>query len=180
MIEMLIRSVYWDYVDKRGVPKDCLDVMNYFNEGLKSGKYHFIPRKSKITEEEILNLWVPAKDKNVSLVAVMEGKVIGSGTVLFDSGSNKYGLESGREAGEYSLSVDEDYDVKRISYEITKKMLEEGKNRGFKFGLHVYSLDEVMIGVMRDLFLLPKKVINNYQRFVEAGLEKPVYFYELP
>ena len=178
-MDFQIRPMNWEDAEIGGIPKDAQQVMDFFNKGLDVGSYSFIPRKIKITKEEILNLWMPHKENNITYVAIINDMVIGSGTVLVNSKGNQYSLESGRnDNNEYSITIDPDYFDRDIELKITKAILKKIKSKKIKVISHVYSTNKVLLNVMNNLGCKFIKKINP-KRYVQEGLKEDVYLYEL-
>lgn len=124
-MKFLIRPMNWNDIKSNGIPRDAFGVMQYFNEAISKNLYPFIPRKKKITFEEILNLWAPSKDKNISIVAQrLDGKIVGCGTILIQGNDNQYSKDSSRETGEYTLTIDPTYFDYNLEEIITKNIIE--------------------------------------------------------
>lgn len=179
MKNLIIRKSNLEVLTTDGIPKDFADKMEIFNKALKKNAYPFVPRKSIITINEIKNLWVPSAHRNIDIVAELNEKVIGSGTVLMGN-DNAYSKESKRESGEYAITIDSKYFDKGIGTKITKKIIEEAKKRNIKFSFHSSINNIRMIKIMEKLGYLPKEKIKNYERYKKAGINPEVYFYKLP
>jgi hypothetical protein len=41
----IVRKIDWKRKDERGIPLDCIDIMNYFNYALERELYPFVPRQ---------------------------------------------------------------------------------------------------------------------------------------
>lgn len=146
-----IRKPNWDDLNERGIPKDNADVMDFFNYALKMGAYPYVCRNSKITEDEIKNIWIPTKDKNITYVAHSPGMnlVVGSGTLLVKD-----------DIGEYNLAVDLDFHNIGIGTAITKKVIDEALSKNITVSIHT-SVDNIgMQKIMEHLEHKPEKIEN--------------------
>ncbi len=162
-----------------GIPKDFYEVMQYFNLGLSKKNYPFIPRKSPIIEEEIINLWVPSLKDNISLVAERNGEVIGSATCFFDIMSSLYEEADKREPGEIGLTVNPAYNHKEVGKLLVKAIIEELRTQGKKAICHIDAKWDEEIQMMKELGY-KGKLINNYERYKKEGLSGRVFEYNLP
>jgi len=179
MKNLIIRESNLEVLASEGIPKDFVDKMEYFNKALKENVYPYVPRKSEITFDEIKNLWMPSAKNNIDIVAELNGKIVGSGTVLMGN-DNAYSQESKRELGEYAITIDPQYFGKGIRTEITKRIIEEATKRNIKFSFHTSVNNIRMIKVMEKLGHQPKEKIENYERYAKEGINPQVFFYELP
>lgn len=120
-----IRGLDWKDIVSEGIPFDCLDTMHFFNNAKNAGLYPLVPRLDDITVDEIKKLWIPAKDKNITIVAEITDpqylKVVGSGTLFVD--------DSGT-AGDYHLTVNPDFARQGVGESITRKIIEESAKKG--------------------------------------------------
>ncbi len=179
-MDYIIRFMNWGNKNEKGIPRDAEDVMRYFNYALDKGGYPYVPRKTRITEEEIIKLWLAGKDTNISIVAEFDGEIVGSGTALFDPKSNIYSLESERSLGEYAITVNPTSQNRGIGTEITKRIIEECRSRGLEFISHTSIDNNQAIRMMEKLGFKPKKIIEYYERYANAGLNPKVFLYKLP
>ena len=179
MKNLIIRESNLEVLTREGIPKDFADKMKIFNRALKTNAYPYVPRKSEITINEIKNLWIPSAKNNIDIVAELNGKIIGSGTVLMGN-DNAYSQESKRESGEYAITIDPQYFDKGIGTKITKRIIEKATKRKIKFSFHT-SVDNIrIIKIMEKLGYQPKEKIENYERYAKARINSEVFFYELP
>ena len=179
MKNLIVRESNLKVLTTEGIPKDFADKMEIFNRALKENAYPYVPRRREITINEITNLWVPSAKNNIDIVAELNGKVIGSGTVLMGN-DNAYSQESKRELGEYAITIDPQYFDKGIGTKITKIIIEKATKRNIKFSFHT-SVDNIrIIKIMEKLGHRPKEKIENYERYAKAGINPKVFFYELP
>jgi len=173
-----IRGPDWNKLNEKGIPDDSEQVMEFFNKGIDKKAYPYIPRKTKITEKEIKELWMPSKDKNITYLAEIDGKIRGSGTVFLEQKSNQYSVESKREVGEYALSIEPDFLNKGLELKITEKIIETVKKRKLRVTMHTSIDNKQEIGIMQKLGY-KGKLIENYERYAKAGLNPKVYEYIL-
>lgn len=179
MKNLIIRESNLEVLTPEGIPKDFADKMEIFNRALKENAYPYVPRKSEITINEIKNLWMPSAKDNIDIVAELNGKVIGSGTVLMGN-DNAYSQESKRELREYAITIDLQYFDKGAGTKITKRIIEEAIKRNIKFSFHTSEDNIRMIKIMEKLGYQPKEKIENYERYAKAGINSGAYLYELP
>jgi len=152
-----IRTPNWDNLNDRGIPKDCADVMNYFNKGLEGENYPFVPRRNKITGDEIKNIWVPSRDKNITCVAYSQEleKIVGSGTLVVDD----------KKFGNYSITIDPEFQFANIGTRITKKVIEEGLMGNITIIVHTSIFNEPMKRVMDKVGYKPNKIIKDFEKY---------------
>lgn len=174
-----IRPFNWERRDSNGIPYDAKDIIDYFNTALKQRSYHYVPRKIQITPEEISNLWIPGKDKNIAIVADIEGKVVGAGNVLFCNNSNQYSKDYKRDLGEYTITINPEFIGQGIGTEITREIIKELEKKEILAQVHVSKENERMNNLLKKLGYKPKKLLE-LERYRNAGLNPLVYFYILP
>jgi len=162
-----------------GVPKDFLDVMEYFNQGLAEGSYLYIPRKNPITTKEIRTLWLPSIKNNICFVAELDEKVIGSANCFFDVASSAYAQAKERKPGEIALTVAPDRNHRLVGYGILSEMIKELRTQNKKAFFHTDSEFQEERRMMRDLGHRGR-LIKKYERYRKAGLSGKVYAYKLP
>ena len=164
-----------------GIPKDFADVRDYFNKALQeqAKTFHWIPRKTKITNDEITKLWIPSLDTNICLVAELNKSIIGSATCFFDPSSTAYEQAQERKIGEIGLSVNPERNHRMVGYLILEEMIKELKGQGKKAFFHTDSKFDEEIWMMKD-FGYEGTLIEDYERYKKAGLSGKVYEYELP
>jgi len=123
------------------VPEDFRDVMDYFNRGISTKKdhYYFMPRRTPITPEEIIKLWLPSSQTNLLFVAVDEetpinrrARVVGSLAVLYAPSSNQYEWKQLRKQGDLALTVDSDYNYLTVAEPLLRRALQELADRNSK------------------------------------------------
>src|SRR3989344_8888630 len=116
-----------------GVPRDFYEVMEYFNRGISLDRasappcFRYMPRENPITLDEIRELWVRSMDVNICLVAELDGRVVGSVTVLFNRDSTAYEHKNLRpeSEGALALSVDPDRDYVSIAEPLVRGVIGE-------------------------------------------------------
>jgi len=162
-----------------GIPKDFHDIMKYFNEAIQNGLYTYLPRKYPITKEEILNLWIPNLKENISFVAELNNKIVGSATVFFNPDSNKYGKEAERQSGEIGLTVNPNQDYKKIAKLLIAKIIETLKSKNKTAILHSDISKTETKEIMEELGY-KEKMIEGYERYQKAGMSGQVFEYSLP
>lgn len=127
-MDYIIRPLDWEDIGTNGIPYDCFDVMRFFNYALAKNLYPLVPRNNRITEEEIRNIWIPSKDKNITYVAQFTDpsmlNVVGSGT-LFVEGNR----------GDLHVTVDPRFLSMGIGTDITKAIIEEARKR--RINVHI-------------------------------------------
>ena len=77
-MKLIIRKPNLENLTSERIPKDFSDVKDYFNKALEDNSLPWIPRKTPITNKEIIEKWVPSLKTNISLIAELGGKVVGS------------------------------------------------------------------------------------------------------
>ena len=116
-----------------GVPRDFYEVMTYFNRGISAPResaspcFRYMPRKTSITLEEIRELWVKSMSENICFVAELDGRVVGSASVLFKRESTAYEHREVRakSGGDLALSVDPEKDYVSISEPLVRGIISE-------------------------------------------------------
>lgn len=179
MENLIIRKSKLEPLTEEGIPKDFSDKMEYFNRGLNQNTYPFIPRKNLITLDEIKTLWIPSAKDNLDIVAELNEKVIGSGTVFYKVNSTAYSQAGNRTPGEIALTIDSNFSHEEIGMQIIKKIIEELKINHKKAVLHtdINFLEEIKM--MKKLGI-KSKPIKGYKRYIEGGLSGEVFEYQLP
>jgi glycerophosphoryl diester phosphodiesterase len=109
-----------------GIPKDFAEVKTYFNKALKDNTLSWIPRKNKITNNEIKNLWIPTLETNITLVAELEGKTVGQITVFYDTKSTGYEHAEQRVRGNIGFSARPDV-YKQVIKLLVPELIDEFK-----------------------------------------------------
>lgn len=156
--QYIVRRIEWNRTNDRGVPIDCIDIMNYFNKALKRGVYPLIPRTKPITEDEIVSLWVLGIDSKITYVAVDNDsqKVICGGTLLLD-------LEN--KIGELSITKDPDYSVNSVGTDVTKAVIEDALLRKITVIVHTSLENHSMRRIMEKLGYMPNQIIRDYEKY---------------
>jgi hypothetical protein len=162
-----------------GIPKDFAEVMDYFNQSLEKNSSPYIPRKTRITTEEIKELWIPSLKQNICFVAELNKEVIGSANCFFNTSSSAYEQAEERKPGEIGLTVKADKNHRMVGYEILSEMIKELKAQNKKGFFHTDANFEEEILMIQDLGY-EGKIIEDYERYKKAGLSGKVYEYELP
>ena len=156
-MEIEIRKPNWDNLNENGTPRDCVDVMEFFNKAVEIEGYPYVPRLDKITEEEIKRIWVPSKNEFITYVAYSEeiGKVIGSGT-----------LSIGNNIGELALTINMNFQSKGVGTKIAKAVIKEALSKNITVSLHTSIENKAMQRVMEKLGYKPKQKIENYGKYI--------------
>ena len=176
-MKLEIRNPNLEIKNKEGIPLDFIGVMNLFNKLLEKGELKFNPRKIKITSNEIKTLWLPSAKENMNYVAVLNGKVVASGTLLINKKSNKYSIKSGRfkENAEYSIIFDKNF--KNVAKKITRKIIAEAKKIKLNFSTHVSIENKEEIRFYKELGYKPTRKIKKHPRYISAGLNPTIWEY---
>ncbi len=127
-MNILVRKPNLENLTPEGIPKDFADVRDYFNNALKENSLPGIPRKTPITKQEIIEKWIPSLKTNISLVAELNGKIVGSSTVFYDLTSTDYEHTNKTIKGEFNSTADpkEDYvSIINLLIKETKKELKK-------------------------------------------------------
>lgn len=158
MGQYTVRNIEWDRINVRGIPLDCIGLMNYFNRALETGAYPLIPRSNPITEEEILRLWIPSINSAITYVAADNNsqKVVCGGTLF---------LDSEKKIGELSITKDPDYPVKGVGTSVTKAIVEDAISKGISASIHTSVENTAMIRVMEKLGYGPGRLVSDYERY---------------
>ena len=128
-MEIIIRKPNLNLLVNK-IPKDFAEVKDYFNHALENNTLFWIPRKNPISDKEIKELWIPTININITLVAELEGKVVGQATVFYDSDSTAYEHAKQRLQGDIGLTAKpEIYSkvIKKLIPEIVKELKEKNK-----------------------------------------------------
>ena len=154
----LVRKIEWGKTNDKGVAKDCIDMMNYFNAAIKNGSYPLVPRTNPITEEEILKKWIPNIKNTITYIAVDNDsqKVICSGTLFLNLKTN---------IGELSITKDIDYSVRGVGTDVTKAVINEALSRKISISVHTSIDNKGMCRIMEKLGYTPDKIIHDYERY---------------
>jgi hypothetical protein len=105
-MKIKIRKPNLENLNSEGIPKDFAEVRDYFNLALKEKSLPWIPRSTPITNQEIKEKWIPSLKTNISLIAELNGKAIGSATVFYDLKSSAYEYSNKRISGEFNSTAD--------------------------------------------------------------------------
>ncbi|MDD5133328.1 MAG: hypothetical protein PHD81_01595 [Candidatus Nanoarchaeia archaeon] len=177
MVKYTIRKFNWDRINKEGLPLDGLEVMEFFNRGLKTEYYKWVNRKSEITIDEIKNRWALTKDIDVVYVAVdpITNKIVSDGMLIVNSKENK---------AELIITNDINHIGKGIGTELVKILLKEAKERRLMVTLHTSISNNLMIDIMKTLGYEPSKIEESYvpDRFKNsdvAVVPEKVYYYSI-
>ncbi|MBU0760764.1 MAG: hypothetical protein KJ600_00100 [Nanoarchaeota archaeon] len=107
---LVVRKPNLDDLNEEGIPRDFVDLQEYWNYGVRSqeGMFKFIPRRTEISVDEVRNLFVPAikNGRSVNMVAELDGKVVGTITVIYDVAATEYEHRAQRTSGAIGESVD--------------------------------------------------------------------------
>ncbi len=165
----IIRKVNWKNCDKNGVPRDFLDVKEFFNRALKKEKFPLVWRRNKITYSELKTVWVLSKNKTISYVAYSKksNKVVGSGTVFVEG---KY--------GEYRITIDPYHIGKGLGKLLTKRAIAETLKRGLSVKVNTSVENRSMISVMESLGYKEYKRVKNYKPYVNNVKAKTFDVYQ--
>jgi len=169
-----------DDVNEKGIPRDFAAVMDYFNGALENNSLPWIPRKTPITESEIIEKWIPSLESNIVIVAEHEGKVVGQATVFYEPNSTNYERAKQRMHGEMSSTVDPAYDVQtqvKIQEALAKGIIKELKNQNKTAFLRV-AKESPMTTAMSNLGYVGKA--STAKHYKEAGLSGEVLEYNFP
>ena len=155
MSKFLIRNVNWNKVDLDGIPYDFIDVINFFNESLKTENYNLIPRRNEITREELIKIWVPSRNNTITYLAEDKEskKVICSATLFVENN-----------IGELSITKDVNYKVKSVGYKLTKKIIEESLNNNIDVSIHTSVKNIPMIKIM-DKLGYKSTLVKDYDKY---------------
>jgi len=178
-MNLRIRRPNPEDLDENGIPRDFAAVMAYFNRGLESDAFPFIPRRTPITPDEIRERWLPSLEANISYVVESDGKVVGSATVFFDTSSTDYAEAEQRQPGEIGLTVDPEQNYAEVATELIKQIELELAIKGRQATMHTDADFHVEVDLMRSLGY-EGTPIESYPRYVEGGLSGRVMEYNLP
>ena len=176
-MEIKVRIPNLENMTAEGIPKDFADVMDYFNNSLKENSLPWIPRKNPITTKEIKEKWIPSLNTNISLVAELNGKVVGSGTVFYDPNSTAYEDANQMISGEFNSTANPKMQYVKITQELIKGISRELKEKGKIAHCHL-PIESPAIQAMQELGIKGKETtLEHYQK---QGLSGKVIKYELP
>ena len=177
----IARRVKVGVLTSEDIPEDFSQVMEYFNRDLAKRKFPYIPRKKKITAEEIRGLWLPSLSRNICFIAenVNLKQVVGSATVLYDVDSNDYEHSSLRKPGELALTVDSGHDYLRVGSKLLGAIIRDLVFKGKKAVAHTDVDFEQELEIFEELGFNGES-INDYERYKLAGLSGRVFEFELP
>ncbi len=163
------------------IPKDFADVQNYFNTAIKENQMPWIPRKELITDEEIMNLWIPSLKTNITLVAALkyskEELVVGQTTVFYDPHSSAYEHANKRVPGNIGFSVNPQcyrLIAARLIIGLKNELITQDKK-----AVWTTALESPGNEIMQKLGYTPK-TLENQERYKKVGLSGRVCEYDLP
>jgi hypothetical protein len=165
---MIVRQPNTEILSADGIPQDFCDVMAYFNRGLSIGAFPYIPRKTQISLDEIRSLWVPSLDTNISFVAELGRKVVGSGTVFYDVHSSEYTESPERQVGTIGLTVNPDEVYEEVARPLMQAIVQELRLQGKKALMFTDTDFDKEVKVMSQLRYVGKEVM--LERYKKAGL----------
>jgi len=158
-LEYIVRKPDWNDVDEKGVPHNSRAIMNYFNDALRNQAYPYVPRHEFITEEEILNRWVPSKDDHITYVVrlIPENKVVNSGTLF---------LNPEKTIGELNVTGDPNYFNQGIGTTLVKTIVEDALANNITVYLHTSIENIPMQKVMEKCGYTPNRTMRNYPKYI--------------
>ena len=106
---------------------DEIGIMNFFNDAVEKRNFPFVPRRSRITEEE-LQEWIKAWKRRdaLTIVAESENIVIGAGTL------RTHKFEGNRHVLEFSITIDPKYQGKGIGFTMLIEAIKLARKEGYK------------------------------------------------
>jgi len=138
--------------------KDNKDIMHFINDAIENDAYPLVPRKEKVTEEEIKNIWFPTRDKSISYVAYSPelDRVVGECSLIMDRlpGVNLM-----------SVLVDRNHFGDGIGSELVKAVIDESLEREITVTVHTSVENTPMIRVMEKLGHFPVYIKKDYERY---------------
>ncbi len=161
----------------QGIPRDFAQVKNYFNKALEERTLPWIPRKTPITDGEITKLWAPSLETNITLVAELDGEVVGQGTVFYDTDSTYYEHADKRVPGNMGITAKPELHQK-VMKPLMTGFIEELRKQS-KTAILTTAKENPGNEMMRKLGYSPS-IVKNQKRYQEAGLSGIVYQYNLP
>jgi hypothetical protein len=160
-----------------GVPKDFAETKDYFNKALEKNQLSWIPRKTPITDKEIIDLWIPSLKTNITRVAEVDGKVVGQVTVFYDTKTTSYEHANQREPGNIGFTVKPDF-YEKVTLELIKGLVKELKEQDKK-AVWTTAIESPGNKLMQELGYKPN-ILENQDRYKQAGLSGKVCEYKLP
>jgi hypothetical protein len=179
-MNLTIRKPNLEPKTPEGIPQDSANVRDYFNLGLSEGKLKYIPRTTPITNEEILERWIPSwsQSDNITLLAELNGKIVGSITVFDDTASTDYEHASQRPPGAVGGTIDPRVDFETVAKPLYTALIETLKRENRK-AIFTFAEESPSKKVMEDL-CGPGQILENQERYSAVGLSGRVIKYELP
>jgi len=160
-----------------GIPKDFLDTQTYFNKALKDNSLFWIPRKTPIKDSEIKKLWIPTLETNITLVAELEGEVVGQVTVFYDTESTGYEHAKQRVIGNIGFTARPDV-YKQVINPLISGLVDELKKQN-KTVIWTIAYESPGNKIMEKLGY-SSRTLKNQERYKKAGLCGKVCEYQLP
>jgi hypothetical protein len=163
-----------------GIPEDFAAVRDYFNLGIANleGVYRFVPRRTPITNEEIRQKWIPSADKNISLVAELNGKVVGSITAFGDLDSTAYEHRKERPPFAVGETVDPRQDYLAVIEPLIGGLAAELEGASRRGIVMLPIEDDMSINLMKRLCY--RGVPAEHKPYREIGLSGQALQFELP
>lgn len=182
-MNLLIRPPNLEILTPQGIPHDFRDVRDYFNRALLENTLHYIPRRTRITDEEILSLWIPQSNKNTCFVAedLSKKSVVGCITYFAEPFSTKYEHASQRRRGDIAGTTDQKYtseETFEINLKMTSSLIKELR-RQKKQGFLRIAAESPTRGVLKELNY-KGMIIENITHYKAAGLGGIAFEYLLP
>jgi hypothetical protein len=176
-MKLKVRKPNLEKLTDEGIPKDFSDVRDYFNQALKDNSLPWIPRKTPITNQEIKEKWIPSLNQNICYVAELNGDVVGSATVFYDTKSSNYENSSKRVSGESVSTTSPKVNYVETEKAMVEGILEELKNQNKK--AHAYiSIESPANIALNKLGYLGKEEF--LERYKTEELSGKVMKYDLP
>ena len=176
-MEITIREPNLEIMTKEGIPKCFADIRDYFNEALETNSLPWIPRKTIITNDEIKNLWIPSLKTNITLHAELNSRVVGSGTVFYDTKSTGYEHTGQRVPGNFGFTADPKYYF--LTFRKMMPFLVEKLKKQNKTAIFTSAIESPAIKIMENLGY-KGKLLENQDRYKQAGLSGKIMEYHLP
>jgi hypothetical protein len=161
-MKIIVRKPNLNDLNENGIPGDFASIMEYFNYGIstQTGAFPFIPRRQPITVEEIRDRWMPNAEKNIGLVAELNGKVVGS-IAAFQTPSTNYEHQSTRKLWDIGESVDpRENNYAEVLHTLYTGLTDELRSRGAN-ARAVFPIEDVKsIAILRS-FNFPEQEIEH-------------------
>ena len=155
--KFLVRPIDWSKLNKIHIPLDFIDIREFFNRNLSSGRYSLVPRTNPMTPYELSN-WV--KNRRDCLNYVAEDKVLkkifASSVVIINSEG----------FGEINVLRDLFYPLRGAGTELIKRTIEETLSRNIYASIHTSVENAPVIAIMEKLGYSSPKWIKNYGPYV--------------